>query len=819
MSDVDGTGTGGETPPRDTRRDAGATRRDPRVPAPRPEPGSGETRRDGEAPGDPLMRLPAALAERYEAIAELPVQGAESDLLLVRRRDGEPDGRYVAKIFRRGYHADREVWEKLPALDSPHVLRILETGHADGRDYEVTAYAPQGNLRALMAAPLPEGTVAAIAGQLAAGLAALHRAGIVHRDLKPENVLVLGTAPLSLVIADFGLSKVLDQSVVFASSSRTLAYAAPESLSGQVSPARDWWSLGMIVRELATGRAPFLGLSETVVVDHLATRPVTADDVAGPRLRLLCRGLLTRDPRRRWSGEQVAEWRDGGAPAVAEEDLPASAPPGTGLPFKGRRYADRSELARALVEEWEHAALYFFGRGEAGEAWRSLRDWLAEIPDDSRIGLVDGSLTTGLPPDVKLLHLVRWLDPGLPPHFLGRRVTADDLPGLAALAADHRHPDHRTACLLGRELWEQGLLRVLAGFAGGQDLARIDGQWRAHVTAWNDLARWMRGQPATPPGLAARLPDAGSGAGGAAVRVAGDGPPVPADDPPVVLLTLLALAARPADSHRLLAEAAGNARAAVPEPVPWFTWMADGAGDDPLRLFAVTRAAPEAVLETETRARDRHTARRREEALREQWADRERRRLAGRGAAVSRAVLWTLPLLAFWLLGGALVDALFGGGSGEKGTTQVGFHFQRSSWISFTLLAVLACLAWAVHCGSEVMLARAQGADYLPYGPWSWISKLLGAGGRGLSQASQTMSGAARRTQRRGCAPLLLGGTVALLLVLLLLGAVTSVAGLLWLLLLVAGPAAHAVAAGVRLNDWRRARADGGRPPTTGGTA
>src|SRR5690606_39680091 len=76
-----------------------------------------------------------------------------------------------------------------------------------------------------------------IAAQLAAGLTALHRAGIVHRDLKPENVLVLDADPLRLAIADFGLSKVLEQSVMFASSSRTLAYAAPETLTAQVSPA------------------------------------------------------------------------------------------------------------------------------------------------------------------------------------------------------------------------------------------------------------------------------------------------------------------------------------------------------------------------------------------------------------------------------------------------------------------------------------------------------------------------------------------------------------------------------------------------------
>ena len=772
------------TPPRDTRRDAGATRREgARVPGPRM---AAETARDGAAAGGSLMRLPAVLGERYATVAELPVQGAESDLLLVRDAAG---GEYVVKIFRRGYRADPDVWAKLPALDSPNVLRILETGHADGRDYEITPYVPDGNLRALL--PLPPDAVPEVAAQLAAGLAALHRAGIVHRDLKPENVLVLGTGPLRLAIADFGLSRVLDQSVVFASSSRTLAYAAPESLSGQVSPARDWWSLGMIVRELATGRAPFQGLSETVVVDHLATRPVSADDVTDPRLRLLCRGLLTRDPRRRWTGEQVQEWLDGGAPPVAEESAQAEA--GAGLPFKGHRYTRRDELARALVEHWDHAAQYFFGRGESGEAWRSLREWLADLPDDSRIGLVDGYLMTRLPPDVKLLHLVRWLDPGLPPHYLGRRVTADDLPGLAALAGDHRHPDHGTARLLGRALWEHRLLPVLAGFEGAEELARVDGQWRAHVAAWNDLVRWLRGQDAMPAGVARRLPDA------------------EAEEPPAVLLTLLALAARPAEADRLIAAGAVRAREAVAEPAPWFTWMADGAGDDPLRLLAVTRAAPEAVLESESRARDRDTAERRDEELRAQWSDRERRRLAGRGAAVRKAVLWTLPLLFFWLAGSWVVGSLFGGDSGDDGTTSVGVH-ASSSGFSFGVLAVVSVLAWAVQCGGEVLLARAQGRDYLPYGPWAMLSGVLGAGGRGLSKASQTMSGAARRTGRRGCGVVLIAVTLPLLLLLLLLAALTSIASVLWLLVLIAVPAAHAVAAGVRLHRWRQARTIGGTP-------
>jgi len=788
--------------PHRTRRDPAVTHRDPHVPQARSDPSA--TRRDAPQPAaDPLIRLPGPLAGRFTVVGELPVQGAESDLLLVRDAAGR---RYVVKVFRRGYSADREVWAKLPELTSPHVVQILETGHADGRDYELSEYAPGGNLRTMLDArpgeALPPQTVAAIVAQLAAGLQALHRAGIVHRDLKPENVLVTASDPLQVAIADFGLSKVLDQSVVFASSSRTLAYAAPESLSGQVSPARDWWSLGMIVRELATGRPPFAGLSETVVVDHLATRPIDNSDVADPRLRLLCQGLLTRDPRHRWGAEQVTAWLAGQSPPVAAEPRSFAQPDGSGLPFAGRRFTDRAELARALVERWEDAARYFFARGEHGEAWRALREWLGRFPDDSRIELIDAYLATGLPPDVKVLHLVRWLDPTLPPHYLGRRVSAADLPRLAALAGDARHPDHRAACLIGRALWEHRLLPELAKFQGAAELRAIDDRWRAHVAEWNRLVRPQRhGQvPAQPrpPIAQVRLPQAG---------LAGPEADAPADDPPVVLLTLLALAAAPEQTTASLADAAARARAAAGGAVPWFERLAEWAGaadprgGDPLRLLAVVRAAPEAAMAAQAADQERRLAERRLAERTRHWEELERRRLAGRGPAVARAVGWTLPILAVWLFGSWLVNALTG--SEEVHGPQNPGVQQGIAGVPFGLLVAVSIVAWAVQCGAEVLLARAQGRDYLPYGPWSWLSKVLGASGRGLSRASQVMSASARRTGRRGCGLLLLAGTIPLLIILLLLSMVTAMAGLLWLLVPVAAAATHLVAAGLRLHRWK----------------
>jgi hypothetical protein len=76
------------------------------------------------------------------------------------------------------------------------------------------------------------------------------------------------------------------------------------------------------------------------------------------------------------------------------------------------------------------------------------------------------------------------------------------------------------------------------------------------------------------------------------------------------------------------------------------------------------------------------------------------------------------------------------------------------------------------------------------------------------------MSGAARRNDRRGCGFLLLAGTVPLLILLLLAAALTSIASVLWVLVMVAGAVAHAVAAGVRMHRWQQARTShpGGTP-------
>jgi hypothetical protein len=223
----------------------------------------------------------------------------------------------VLKLYRAGIVPNRETWDALQSVNSPFVVRLLEVGENDGRAYEVMEYIRGGTLLDWTEEErLPNDLITEVAQQIASGLKDLHDHQVIHRDLKPANVLLRSRSPLRLALADFGLSRYLPEDAVFSRAGHTLLYTAPETFAGHVSPSRDWWSLGMIVRELATGEPPFRGLPDERVMLDLATRPFDVSNVADERLRLLCMGLLIRDPNLRWGAAEVDQWLGGGSPPV-----------------------------------------------------------------------------------------------------------------------------------------------------------------------------------------------------------------------------------------------------------------------------------------------------------------------------------------------------------------------------------------------------------------------------------------------------------------------------------------------------------------------
>lgn len=119
-----------------------------------------------------------------------------------------------------------------------------------------------------------------IGRQIAAGLAAAHAKNLIHRDVKPGNILLEETAEQKVKITDFGLARAIDD----ASASRsgggiagTPMYMSPEQALGKTVDFRsDLFSLGSVLYEMASGRAPFRATSAVAVLKRVV------DDVPRP---------------------------------------------------------------------------------------------------------------------------------------------------------------------------------------------------------------------------------------------------------------------------------------------------------------------------------------------------------------------------------------------------------------------------------------------------------------------------------------------------------------------------------------------------------
>ena len=106
----------------------------------------------------------------------------------------------------------------------------------------------------------------------------------------------------------------------------------------------------MIVLEAASGRHPFDGLTEQVMNHQLATRPIDVRGVYDDELRQLCRGLLLRDPKRRWGRDEVSRWLAGDASLVIPDDAEGAATSVRPVPVRQDR-GDHRRGARARARE------------------------------------------------------------------------------------------------------------------------------------------------------------------------------------------------------------------------------------------------------------------------------------------------------------------------------------------------------------------------------------------------------------------------------------------------------------------------------------
>lgn len=94
------------------------------------------------------------------------------------------------------------------------------------------------------------------AAELILAIDHLHQNGIVYRDLKPQNIMLDNEGHIKLT--DFGLSKANFVDSQNNTICGTIKYIAPETISGnKYNHTVDWWSLGIILYRMLTGKLPY----------------------------------------------------------------------------------------------------------------------------------------------------------------------------------------------------------------------------------------------------------------------------------------------------------------------------------------------------------------------------------------------------------------------------------------------------------------------------------------------------------------------------------------------------------------------------------
>jgi serine/threonine protein kinase len=249
-------------------------------------------------------------------------------------------------------------------FDHPNIMRVFDTGQVGGYFFIEMEFLQGQTLREYIVRNprINEREILSIATQIVSALDYAHKVkftgpnneevlGILHRDIKPENIMI--TPGKLIKLMDFGAARPLNisshtmQGMIVG----TFHYMSPEQISGATLDCRsDFFSLGIVLYEMATGQKPFSADNLTDLINAIKetsyTRVRKLRPSISPLTEELIDWLLSRDPNHRPStAKEITE--------SINHSISAYSSFGTGpkvrIPFSFKRYFSTIALVISLA--------------------------------------------------------------------------------------------------------------------------------------------------------------------------------------------------------------------------------------------------------------------------------------------------------------------------------------------------------------------------------------------------------------------------------------------------------------------------------------
>ncbi|XP_072374827.1 serine/threonine-protein kinase ULK1 isoform X2 [Scyliorhinus torazame] len=196
----------------------------------------------------------------------------------------------------------------LKELKHDNIVALYDFQEMAHSVYLVMEYCNGGDLADYLhlKGTLSEDTIRLFLQQIAGAMKMLHSKGVIHRDLKPQNILLSCTGGrksnpnnIRIKIADFGFARYLQTNMLAATLCGSPMYMAPEVIMSQHYDAKaDLWSIGTIVYQCLTGKAPFQANSPQnlrLFYEKNKTLVPNIPRETSSHLRHLLQGLLLRN--------------------------------------------------------------------------------------------------------------------------------------------------------------------------------------------------------------------------------------------------------------------------------------------------------------------------------------------------------------------------------------------------------------------------------------------------------------------------------------------------------------------------------------------